>query len=116
VTTWDPWGNLPNLRKEAPSRTKKQDDEPMPQQVTQGLKLIGIDPTSAGAIIAEIFKRGWQFLLAGGPPMQVHAAIFEPRYGAVRATKAPARCRLRRLAVCLLSVSAVRRGTMRVAI
>jgi hypothetical protein len=86
VTTWDPWGNLPNLLNEAPSRTMMPGEEPMPHQVTQGPKAIGIDPASAGGH----HRRDLQTWLAVFAHRRTAHAIsgLEPRYGAVRA-KAP---------------------------
>jgi hypothetical protein len=61
------WANVPNLPPTSPIRSMEPGDEPKPHQVTQRLTECGIDPDSAGAIIAAIFAKGWTFWLAGGP-------------------------------------------------
>jgi hypothetical protein len=78
----DRWKDVPNLPPTSPIRTMKPGDEPKSHQVQQRLAELGIDPDSAGAIIAAIFAKGWTFWLAGSPNSAFAANILEPRFGA----------------------------------
>lgn len=90
VGTFDPYERMPELPDYAPSRALHMNNYPGEAEWTQRLRAAGIDPTSAGAIIAAIVKRGWSFWLVGAThapkPPRYRAMVLEPRYHAMWAT------------------------------
>jgi hypothetical protein len=79
-----PWRSLHRLPLTAPIHALRPDDYPRALGAADRLRREGIDPTSAGAIIAAILRRGWTFRLTGGmfglDRRTFTAAIVEPRY------------------------------------